>query len=250
MPTFIHGKGTSVLLDEFDLSPYFNSVDVSTSIDTAETTGFGSNSKSYLTGLRDGTLSMSGMWSADTDGSDEELSAILGATTTPVVTVMYDSGTIGNRATVAKAHETSYSISSPVADVVTVTADFNASTDGTANVVLSIANGVQLTTGAGIAFGSLGNLASVDGAASSANGGMANIHVTANTLDDTCVIKVQDSTDDSTFADLITFSTVSAATATSEQKAVTGTVERYIRVTAASSATSGSITFHVAFARY
>jgi hypothetical protein len=250
MPTFVHGKGTSVLLDEFDLSAYFNSVDVAQSIDTAETTAFGANAKSYIVGLRDGTLSLSGMWAADTDGSDEELSAILGATTTPIVTVRYNAGTIGNRATLAKAHETSYSISSPVADVVTVTADFNASTDATANLTLGIAQGVQLTTGQSIAFGSLGNLAEVDNTASSANGGMANLHVVANTLDQAVTIKVQDSPDNSSWADLISFSSVTAGAETSEQAAVTGTVERYVRATATTTATSGAITFHVAFARY
>lgn len=250
MPTFIHGKGTSVLLDEFDLSTYFNSVDVSMSTDTAETTSFGATSKSYIVGLRDGTLSLSGMWAADTDGSDEELSALLGSATTPIVTVAYDSGTIGNRATLTKAHQTSYNISSPVADIVTVTADFNASTDATANLTLSIAQGVQLTTGSSVAFGSLGNLASVDNTASSANGGVANLHVVTNTLDDAATIKVQDSTDDSTFADLITFSSVSSATATTEQKVVTGTVNRYVRATVSTSATSGALTFHIAFARF
>lgn len=251
MPTFIHGKGTSVLLDEFDLSSYFNSADVSHSVETAETTSFGATSKSYIVGLRDGTLSLSGMWAADTDGSDEELSAILGSATTPLVTAMYDSGTIGNRATLAKAHATSYSISSPVADIVTITADFNASTDGTTNVTLGLAQGVQLTTGASIAFGSLGNLSSVDNAASSANGGMANLHVTANTVGGgATTIKVQHSADDSTYADLITFSTVAASTVTTEQKAVSGTVNRYLRATASTAGSSGSITFHLAFARF
>jgi hypothetical protein len=250
MPTFVHGKGTGVLLDEFDLSAYFNSVDVSRSTDTAETTSFGSTSKSYLVGLSDGTLSLSGMFAQDTDGSDEELSAILGAATTPVVTVNLDSGTIGKRAVLAKAHQTSYSMSSPVGDIVTVTADFNASTDGSANLTYSIQSGVQLTAGASIAFGSLGNLASVDNTASTANGGMSNLHVTANTLDAAVTIKVQDSADDSTFADLVSFTSVSSGTKTVEQKAVTGTVDRYLRATASTAATSGAITFHVAFARY
>ena len=251
MPTFVHGKGSQVLVDEFDLSAYFNSVDVATSQDTAETTAFGATSKSYLLGLADATLSLSGMFAQDTDGSDEELSAILGAATTPLVSVLFDAGTIGNRAVVAKAHETSYALSSPVADIVTVTADFNASTDGTANLTYSLRTGVALTAGAAIAHDALGNLASVDNTASTANGGMANLHVTANTVDDAVTIKVQDSADDSTFADLITFSNVTATTVTTEQKAVTGTVARYLRVTASTAAaTTGSITFHVAFARY
>lgn len=250
MPTFVHGKGTSVLLDEFDLSTYFNSADVSLTTETAETTSFGATSKSYIVGLRDGTLSLSGMWAADTDGSDEELSALLGNATTPIITVAYNSGTIGNRATLTKAHETSYSISNPVSDVVTVTADFNASTDGTANLTMSIAQGVQLTTGSSVAFGSLGNLSSVDNAASSANGGVGNLHVVTNTLDAAATVKIQDSTDDSTFADLISFTAVSSATKATEQKVVTGTVNRYVRGTVTTSATSGALTFHIAFARF
>ena len=38
MPTFIHGKSTGVLLNQFDLSTYFNSVDTASTIDTAEIT--------------------------------------------------------------------------------------------------------------------------------------------------------------------------------------------------------------------
>ena len=250
MPTFIHGKDSGVLLDEFDLTSYFSSVDASKTTETAETTAFGSTSKSYIVGLTDGTVSLSGMFSGDTDGSDEELSAILGAATTPLLTVNLGGASIGNRAIVAKAHQTSYAISSPVADIVTVTADFNASTDGTANLSYAIQTGVQLTAGGSVAFGSLGDLAGVNNSASTANGGMANLHVTANTLDDAVTIKVQDSADDATYADLITFSSVSAGAETSEQKAVTGTVAQYLRATASSSATSGAITFHVAFARY
>lgn len=251
MPTFVHGKDTGVLVDEFDLSAFFTTVDVSHAIDTAETTGFGSAAKSYVTGLRDGTLSLSGMWSADSDGSDEELAAILGAATTPVVTVKHGGAAIGNRATLAKAHETSYAISSPVADIVTVTADFNASTDATSNLTLSIAQGVQLSAGTSIAFGSLGNLASADSGASSANGGVGNLHVTANTIaGGTTTIKIQDSANNATWADLITFTAVSASTVTSQQSVVTGTVDRYLRVTASTAGSSGSITFHVAFARF
>lgn len=251
MPTFVHGKGSKVLLDEFDLSAYFNTVDVAATQETAETTAFGAAAKSYIVGLADATISMSGMFAQDVDGSDEELSAILGAATTPIVTVLFDAGTIGKRAVLAKVHETNYTISSPVADIVTVTADFNASTDGTANLTYSLRTGVALTTGAGIAFGALGNLAAVDNAASSARGGMANLHVVSNTVDDAVVIKVQDSPDNSTFGDLISFTSVPATTVTSQQSAVAGTVERYVRVTASSAApTTGTITFNVAFARY
>lgn len=251
MPTFIHGKDTKVLVDEYDLSGYFNSADVASTIDTAETTSFGSSSKSYIVGLRDQTVSLSGLYSQDTGGSDEVLSSILGAATTPIVTVALVAGTIGNRAILGRAHQTNYAISNPVADVSSVTADFTASTDAVTNQTLGIASGVMLTTGASIAFGSLGNLASVDNTASSAAGGMATLHVTANTISGgATTLKVQHSADNSSWVDLITFSAVSATTVTSQLSPVAGTVNRYLRATASTAGSSGSITFHIGFARF
>ena len=38
MPTFVHGKGTDVYLDEFNMTPYFNSADVTITNQTAEVT--------------------------------------------------------------------------------------------------------------------------------------------------------------------------------------------------------------------
>ena len=68
MPTFIHGKNTAVYIDEFDLTSYFTDSSVTLNNDVAETTAYGDTNKSYLLGIRSGTLSLSGMWSADTDG--------------------------------------------------------------------------------------------------------------------------------------------------------------------------------------
>lgn len=251
MPTFVHGKGTGVLLDQYNLSEYFNSADVAQTIDVAETTSFTASSKSYIVGLQDATLSLSGLYSQDAGGSDAVLSGILGTATTPLVTVAFDTGTIGNRCVTGRVHETNYSISNPVADVSSVTADFNASTDAVSNQTYGLHGGVMLTAGASIAFGSLGDLASVDNSASSSSGAMAVLHVTANSVaGGTTTIKVQHSTDDSTYADLITFTAVSASTLTKELKAVTGTVNRYVRATATTAGSSGSITFNIGFARF
>ena len=251
MPTFIHGKGTNVFLNEFDMSAYFNSASVARSVETSDTTSFGASNKAYIVGMGDGTLQLDGMWSADaTVGSDVVLSSILGNATTPIVTYAYAAGTIGNRCVLAKAISTSYDISSPVGDVVSASVSFQASTDGTTNFTKSVSSGVMLTTNASIAFGSLGNLASVDNAASSASGGVGNLHVTANTITGaSTTIKVQHSADNTTFADLITFTAVTASTTTSQQSAVSGTVNRYIRATA-TGGTAGAITYNIGFARF
>ena len=250
MPTFIHGKNTAVYVDEFDLTSYFTDVSITQENEVAETTAFGDTNKSYLLGLRAGTLSMSGMWSADTDGSDEELQALLGNATTPLLSVREGAAAIGGSAVIAQANETNYAISSPVADVHTVTADFECTPNQVSNLTFALAGGVQLTAGASIAHGSLGNLSSVDNSASSANGGAATLHIPTNTVNGNTTIKVQHSANDASWADLITFTVVGASTKTSELKAVSGTVNRYLRASASTAGSSGSITFMVAFARF
>ena len=253
MPTFVHGKGTKVYVDEFDLTTYFNSSDVALTNETAEVTAFSDTSKAYILGLADGTLSLSGMWSKDTDGSDEELHALLGSTTTPIVTVANPLG-LGNRATVAKAHEVNYSISNPVADVSTITADFQGSTDAVSNLTYGITGGVQLLTGASsnvLDFPM--TLAGVDNSASSANGGVGVIHAPTNTIaGGTTTYKIQHDTvsNFASAADLITFTAIAASTATSQMSAVSGTVNRYVRATATTAGSSGNITVMVSFARF
>lgn len=87
--------------------------------------------------------------------------------------------------------------------------------------------------------------ASVDNGASSANGGHANLHITA-TASGNFANKVQDSPDDSAWADLITFS-ADGSTVTSEQGSASGTVDRYTRFQA--TRTGGSETPVCVFAR-
>ena len=91
--------------------------------------------------------------------------------------------------------------------------------------------------------------ASVDNAASSANGGAGVLQVTAFSGLTSAVIKVQHSTDNfsGSIVDLITFATVTSAP-TAERIAVAGTVNRYTRYTLDVTGT-GSITFLVGFAR-
>ena len=255
MPTFVHGKDTEVYLDEFVMSPYFNSTDVTITNETAEVTSFSDTSKAYILGLADGTLSCSGMWTADTDASDEELSAILGSASAANITVAEAAGTIGNRATIARCDEINYTISNPVGDVSTVTADFQGtSKSGTlGTMTYGVTGGVQLTTGSSIDYNALGNLTGVDGSAASSAGGAALLHVPTNSIGGgVTTIKVQhdSSSGFGSAADLISFTAVGAGAKTSEMVVCSGTVNRYVRATASTAGSSGSITFMVSFARF
>ena len=124
MPTFVHGKSTHFTIDDTagspqDISDTLTSVDFPETIETAETTAFGATSKSYIVGLRDASLSISGIWDATVD------SYFIG--TEPASrTFIY--GPAGNTASNVKYTGecilTSYSLSNPVGDVVTYSADF------------------------------------------------------------------------------------------------------------------------------
>ena len=94
-----------------------------------------------------------------------------------------------------------------------------------------------------------GNSASVDNSASSASGGSGYIQATAKSgTSPTMAVKIQHSADDSSYADLITFTTASDLTA--ERKTVSGTVNRYLRVNRTiGGSSSPSVTYVVGFSR-
>ena len=91
---------------------------------------------------------------------------------------------------------------------------------------------------------SASNGTSVDNSASSASGGTGYISAMSLTSGSP-VVKIQHSTNDSSWADLITFSTSTAISA--EYKEVTGTVNRYIRVI--STGTFANLNFACVFYR-
>ena len=83
---FVHGKDSVFKLDNnsgslTDISAYVNNVDFPESADVAETTMLGAEAKSYIAGLTDATISLTGMWDSTADailgvviGKDDTLS--------------------------------------------------------------------------------------------------------------------------------------------------------------------------------
>ena len=123
MPTFVHGKSTNFSLDDTggtsrDISDTLTSVDFPETIDTAESTAFGSTSKSYLVGLRDATISVSGIWDATVDGY------IIGTEPATRTFIFGPAGsTSGYVKYTGECILTNYSVSNPVGDVVTYSLD-------------------------------------------------------------------------------------------------------------------------------
>ena len=130
---FVHGKDSVFKLDNSggsltDISTYVNSVDFPETADVAETTTLGDGSKSYIVGLKDATISISGLWDSTLDG-------ILGAVVGQTATLSFEYSPEGTASSKIKytgeCIVTSYSQSSPVGDVVGFSADMQVSGDVT-----------------------------------------------------------------------------------------------------------------------
>lgn len=61
---FVHGKDSYFKVASTDLSAYLNNITVSRSADTSDTTTFSSSSKTYIAGLKDASISLSGLFDA------------------------------------------------------------------------------------------------------------------------------------------------------------------------------------------
>jgi len=250
MPTFRHGKGTVVLSNQYDLSGYLNSLTHTNAVEIPETTTFGSTDRSYITGHTDGSVSFEGLFDGTTngttvgataDGVDKILSDALGSDTARVMSVAGDGAAIGRRAVLVNAKSTSYEVTSPLTDVVAISGEAVADSGLDYGVWLAGNTSVSTTL----------NATSVDNAALSTNGGVAHLHVTANTRNGTTVAKVQSSADNSTWADLVTFATISTTTVTSERVVVAAgtSVPRYLRAQVTPAGSTGALTVSIAFSR-
>ena len=241
MPTFRHGKNTVVAINGFDATTWFNDATSTRTIDTTETTAFGSTAKTYIASLRDGTLGLKGMYDGTTGAVDEVFASILGATTDPVLTVGLEGSTAGTSCHMVGAIETTYEVAAVVSDLVKVSASFQADGGLDSGKILQSGTISTATTTLGTA---------VDNTTSSTNGGVGHVHATANTRSGTTQVKIQHSSDNSTWVDLVTFTGI-ATTITSGERIVVAsgtTVNRYVRSNITTSGT-GSITTSVAFAR-
>ena len=126
---FTHGKDSVFKLDNSggsltDISTYVNNVDFPETADVSETTTLGADNKTYIAGLKDATISLSGLWDATAD-------AIFGAVVGQSATLSYEyspEGTTGGNVKYeGEAILTSYAISSPVGDAVGYSADLQVS---------------------------------------------------------------------------------------------------------------------------
>jgi hypothetical protein len=237
--TFINSVNAGVLVNQYDLAAYFKEVEPTAEQAMLDATVLGQSSPNYLPGLKSGGFSAKGLYeSTALLGSDAALPGLLAAATTPLVAAAPKGfGTIGNRAYMLQAHLAKYSLGIKVGDLVSNMAEFR-STDG-------------FDFGAVIhelkSESSDSSSTAHDNAAATTNGGVGFLHMTANGVA-SVTVKIQHSTNNSVWADLVTFTSSNVATSERIVLAAGTTVNRYLRATWSSFISPG-ITFAVLFAR-
>jgi hypothetical protein len=242
MSNAIHGKNAAVFINEFDVSNYLNQFSTTNTAPELNSTTFQDTAETFVPGFKSGSVNLEGFFSHDeinANTANDVFEAIYTASTNPVITIAPEGGsTFGYRALLQNAVETKHDVSSVINQLVMA----KASARGEVNGGVLLAEKASRTT--------TGNGTGVDNTAASTNGGVGHLHVfsksgTSPTLD----VIIQHSTDNITYADLITFT--QATTATSQRSAVTGTINRYTRAkrTIGGSSTP-TFSYAVAFARY
>jgi len=242
---FVSGQNTKVLVGEENLSGFFRAFDVSAIMGLLDTTVFGDANKTFLTGLRDGTVSMEGYFDGAADGVDVELQALLGQVAGEPLTLAPESMVVGKRIYLVSGKETRYSVSATVEGVVAIAADFQS--DGGVGFGVSL-HDVSAETASG-------NGTTHDNVAATTNGGSCHLHVTAVTAvgGDTFDVTIRHSTDNFAGDDtlLATFAQFTT-TKTSERVVIAAgtTIKRYTRIVMVKGgAGSPSYTFAVGLAR-
>lgn len=234
---FVHGRATAFYANGVDLTGQFRKISKKPLVGVVESTCFGKSSKEFLPSLYDATWSADGLFDASLlVGSDTVLYPLLGAASSVLCTEFIGGDSFGAYGYAWRSKNTQHELASPVNDLVPLMV--GGQVDDDFERVRSIhALGAE-TSGS--------NSTSLDNSAGTTAGASAYLHAPAFT-GTTITVKVQHSTNNSSWSDLITFTAVTGAR-TSERKAVTGTINRYVRTLW--SGTFTSATFAVAFSRF
>tara|TARA_R100000808_G_scaffold1997_4_gene8484 strand:+ start:5121 stop:5846 length:726 start_codon:yes stop_codon:yes gene_type:complete len=209
--------------------------------ETLETTALESAAASRITGLVDGSLSVNGYFDNASNKIHATLTSNSGKLPSADQVVLAPMGSaVGSPMCGISAKEADYNVSRGTGSAMTVTSTFTGNgVGGEFGVMLTAFDDTHSSATNGTA---------VDNSASSASGGagyLQGISLASGSV----VIKIQHSADNSSWADLITYSSLgTSGVPTAVRTEVTGTVNRYLRV--ASTGTFSNAKIAVGFSRF
>lgn len=126
---FVHGKDSVFKLDNAsgsltDISAFVNNVDFPETADVAETSVLGASNKTYLVGLKDATIGLTGFFDATADAI---FGAVIGQSATLSFEYSPEGTASGKIKYTGECILTNYALSSPVGDAVAYSCDLQVS---------------------------------------------------------------------------------------------------------------------------
>jgi hypothetical protein len=234
----VHGKNTRILLQEFSVSSMLDSASVSRSVGVPNTETFGDEFDEHdLKGQLVGSFSFGGPFAGATGEIYAILKAQMAAETPAICSLAPNGFAVGSLVEMGYLAPTEKGLGSPLKDKATIS--LTAPCDGEADLGVSLLDLAAVTT----TFDGTG----VDETEASANGGVGHLHVTAFSGTNG-TFKIQHSTDNVTFADLISFVSVTAVGSQRIELAAGTAVNRYVRAIC-STDNFTSATIQISFAR-
>jgi hypothetical protein len=216
----------NIFLNGFDLSTHLKSIEESGSMDVLDATSLGTTSgfREFVAGLHERGISAEGYFSynaTDAFSVDKLYHDSIAAGVERLLTYGTEGAiAVGEIAVMMNLMASTYNITETVGDIIMTTFEAKATKDSTQN---GYARGIwlmsQTVTGAV-------NGTSYDDGAGATTGWFAHVHNTNS--DGTASVKIQHSTDDAIWVDLIDFGAVAALGAEQSRSTVTS-VNRYIR---------------------
>ena len=205
---FGHGKDTKVYASGYDLTLFLNSANTTMNADLAETSTFGSTYKSFVAGLVDSKISLSGFFDPAVGASDVVFSQLAGNDI--YLTVLPQGDALGKRGRGMYGVEITYEITTGLDGAAAVSIE--AQSKSGAEAIVSNTPKTDLQTSGNDAAG----ITNPSGGSTSTGwSAFLQAFSIAGTSSPTCIVVLQDSADNSAFLDVSggTFATVSTANA-------------------------------------
>ena len=225
-------KNAIVLINGYLFSTYATMFDIKADAGKILVTGFGDGAANYVPGMPTvaGTVDM--LWESSANSVHLALSSL----PTGALTILPEGGTLGNQSLSFAVMQATYIPKGTPTSAITVGGiqfeSYGNNTGIETGVVLQHGTTTTTLTGTGVDDPTGASVTAACG---------ATLHLWGTPLAaDTYVIKVQHSVDNSSWADLITFSANGSARTVERQTVASGTIRRYRRVLATRTGSAGN----------
>lgn len=236
------GKWARIFIDGYSLTAKISNVAPNNAFTEVEVSGYGQD-KNYLAGQGDGTLVIDGFFDATANQTHDALKTLASGDNAQIVTVAYgnNAAPVAGDATITlRGNQMNYQTIPAKDGAIAVKATIRPAADYPIPEFGVLLDDATITQD--------GSSTAVNNGASSANGGVGYLHILGLSSGDSIVVKIQHSSDNNTYADLITF-TLDGSAIGGERITVAGTVDQYLKATYDVTGASISFPLAVAFSR-